>query len=47
MKPHIRKRHGIWYCCRPTVWGMGSIMAPPWGHGRTPAEAYADWKEQQ
>jgi hypothetical protein len=44
MKPRIRKRFGIWYCGWP---GATGGIWPPYGHGRTPAEAYADWKAQQ
>jgi hypothetical protein len=43
-KPRIRIRYGIWYC---GVTAMGMWIVPPYGHGRTPAEAYADWKAQQ
>lgn len=48
MKPRIRRRFGIWYCGRPDPdWLPYIAITANWGHGYTPAEAYADWKAQQ
>ena len=48
MKPRLRKMHGVWSCCGPVRIEVGSSFTFDWvmGHGYTPAQAYADWKEQ-
>ena len=41
-KPRIRLRFGIWGCVSRRPGGAGLIA----GFGRTPAEAYADWRRR-
>lgn len=46
-RPHIWKYGGTWFCGKKLVTGMGFItvvpVAPLFGDGNSPAEAYADW----
>lgn len=39
MKPHIFKRHGLWYC------RLRCETRASAGVGYTPAHAYSDWYE--
>jgi hypothetical protein len=44
MKPRIRLRYGIWYC---GLRGSHGLLVRPLGHGYTPIEAYAEWRQQE
>lgn len=47
-RPHLRRRHGIWYCGIPDDMKLHlAILLRPLGHGDNPTQALDDWKAQQ
>lgn len=44
MKPHLRMDRGVWVCRATYLTFAGRVKV--FGHGYTPAEAYADWLAQ-
>jgi hypothetical protein len=43
MRPVIRRRRGIWCCCR--IDPVTRMPLWPLGHGYTPGDALRDWQE--
>lgn len=47
-RPHLRRRHGIWYCGIPDDMKLHlAILLRPLGHGDNPTQALRDWEAQQ